>query len=452
MGILTRATRNIARRKTRALLVIIALSLALTMLIILPPSINARQELTQQAINHLITTNDYLTSTVTLSATEIHCGYPIAFDPSVGMVSNDSTIWLTQPLMNSSLYSSIYSIPDVTEIIQLFRDLGTVDRPYTIYGIPLENASFQKDPTILPKNITEGRNLQVGDSGVVVLDEEIAKNFSVSVGDTFTISGYSLTVIGIEGLDLPWGYHGASMSLADAQAITNSTGQAAFYKIFVNDINNVNTVVARIKSLDPKLEVTAGLSQLNAVEPLQRQLTTLTQAAQNNLNQIQTTGLVGIIIAFIADIAIILFIMLYSVRERTKEIGTLKAMGASNTTILGQFMVEGVLLSIIAAVIAIALSIFVLPTLSSLILPMPVQTSVSVMTLPNGTTVLQEGGVSWGQTPVLPGQESNVIAAPITPESILLGLGIAMLLGVLGSLYPALKAARTRPAEAMRYE
>ena len=70
---------------------------------------------------------------------------------------------------------------------------------------------------------------------------------------------------------------------------------------------------------------------------------------------------------------IILFIMLYSVRERTREIGTLKAMGASNATILAQFMLEGVLLSLIAAVVAIAIGVFVVPTLSSLLLPTPVQ-------------------------------------------------------------------------------
>ena len=44
------------------------------------------------------------------------------------------------------------------------------------------------------------------------------------------------------------------------------------------------------------------------------------------------------------------------------------------------------------------------------------------------------------------------ISVTITPEIMLLGLGAAVLLGALGSLYPALKAARTRPAEAMRYE
>jgi putative ABC transport system permease protein len=228
------------------------------------------------------------------------------------------------------------------------------------------------------------------------------------------------------------------------------TGEASAYKIFVDNIDNVNTVVTRISSLDPKLQVSAGLSQLNTAEPLQNQITELTQAAQNNLNQIQGTGLAEISIAIIADAAIILFIMLYSVRERTREIGTLKAMGASNTTILGQFMLEGVVLSLVAAVVAIAIGVVVVPTLASLLLPTPVQTAVGFGWAPNGTVVLTR--ISFGPRPILTGNGSNVIAAPITPEIMLLGLGAAILLGALGSLYPALKAARTKPAEAMRYE
>ena len=449
MGILTRATKNLSRRKTRALIVIIALTLALTMLIILPPSINAREALTRQAFNALISTDSNLNSTLTLSATEIQCDYPPFFNSSM-IGSSDTSNILTQSFMNDSLYYNISLIPDVTHVIPILDVWAVTDGSYEIYGVPVENASFQLDPTILPANITEGRNLQVGDSGVVVLDEQTAKNFSVSVGGTITLSGRNFTVIGIEGSELPQATHGITMSLADAQAITNMTGQASTYKIFVDNIDNVNTVVTRISNLDPKLQVLAGLSQLNVAEPLQNQITELTQAAQNNLNQIQDTGLLEITVAVVADAAIILFIMLYSVRERTREIGTLKSMGAGNATILAQFMFEGVLLSLIAAVIAIGMGVFVVPALSSLLLPTPVQTAVGMSQLPNGTIVLTR--ITEGPKPFLTGNGSNVISAPITPEIMLLGLGAAVLLGALGSLYPALKAARTNPAEAMRYE
>jgi ABC-type antimicrobial peptide transport system permease subunit len=378
MGILTRATKNLSRRKTRALIVIIALSLALTLLIILPPSINAREALTQQTFNDLIGADGALNATVTLSSTEIQCDYP---PPYLSPTISISDVNLPQPLMNESLYNNITSIPDVTNVIPILYELPTANRSYTIYGIPLDTASLLKEPSLLPANITDGRNLRVGDSGVVVLDEETAKNFSVSVGGTVTISGLNFTVVGIEGSELPQGTHGATMSLSDAQAVTNATDEASSYNVFVDNIDNVNTVAARISSLDPNLQVTDGLSQLNTAEPLQNQMAELIQAAQNNLNQIQGTGIVEIGIAVIADAAIILFIMLFSVRERTKEIGTLKAMGASDSAILAQFILEGIVLSLIAAIVAIAIGVFAIPTLSSLLLPTPVQVGATPETL-----------------------------------------------------------------------
>jgi len=129
--------------------------------------------------------------------------------------------------------------------------------------------------------------------------------------------------------------------------------------------------------------------------------------------------------------------MLYSVRERTREIGTLKAMGASNATILGQLLLEGVILSVIAAVVAIAISVFVAPPLANLLLPRPIE---------SGTA--GSWGFSIGRNP----GGNNPISVTITPETMLLGFGVAVLFGALGSLYPAWKAARTNPAEAMRYE
>ncbi|MDR0492197.1 MAG: FtsX-like permease family protein [Nitrososphaerota archaeon] len=111
--------------------------------------------------------------------------------------------------------------------------------------------------------------------------------------------------------------------------------------------------------------------------------------------------------------------------------------------IVGQFMLEGVLLSVGAAVIAILLSTFVLAPLASLILPVPVQESVFLMWDANGTMQLGNSGF-------LPGEAPMVIGASLGVEWLVLSFGLAVLLGGLGSLYPAWRAARTRPAEAMR--
>ena len=81
MGILTRATKNLSRRKTRALIVIIALSLALTLVTILPPSINAGKTTTQQIINELNWNVNFDESMATQSATEIRLPPSNHFEP-----------------------------------------------------------------------------------------------------------------------------------------------------------------------------------------------------------------------------------------------------------------------------------------------------------------------------------------------------------------------------------
>ena len=81
--------------------------------------------------------------------------------------------------------------------------------------------------------------------------------------------------------------------------------------------------------------------------------TELASAKASN-SQTYSTAIEEIIVVVAATSLIVLFVMLYTVKERTKEIGTLKAIGFSNSTVMSQFMLEGVLLSMIAGVVGIA--------------------------------------------------------------------------------------------------
>jgi ABC-type antimicrobial peptide transport system permease subunit len=104
-------------------------------------------------------------------------------------------------------------------------------------------------------------------------------------------------------------------------------------------------------------------------------------------------------------------------------------------------MIEGILISLIAGVVGIAIGTFAAPTLSSLLLP-------HINPFGSSTRTFQ-GGFQ----PTNPGF-GTIQASAVTPnpQLMLLALGAAVLLGTLGSLYPAWRAARIRPAEAMRYE
>ena len=457
MGIFTRTIKNLTRRKTRTAIVIAALTLALTLLIVLPPSINERTAHTQNTIEVMGGYNDSVAAMITLPATEIQCEYGLNFfdNPDPGLQRNP---------MNQSLYSAIVTIPDVNTVIPVL-DYWLSNISLSIHGVPLNDSSYSKDPDILPSNITDGRNLQVGDSGVIVVDEIVAKNFTwfpatmeeqiaalyakdyvVHVGDSFEISGHKFTVVGIEGFSPVKSPHGVTMSWEDAQTVTGKAGLASKYLIFVDNVESVSPVVTRIQNLDPELMLSAGYFQLNTVSGLLSQIDDFTKSAQTTLNSIQNIGTAEIALVVVVVMVVILFMMLYSVRERTKEIGTLKAMGAGNSTILGQFILEGMLLCLISVVIALVIGVFVMAPVSNAVLPMPADKAPGLNFYPNGT--------KWLDTEFTTGSSraGDIAPASVTPELMLFAIGLALLLGAVGSLYPALKAARTKPAEAMRYE
>jgi putative ABC transport system permease protein len=108
----------------------------------------------------------------------------------------------------------------------------------------------------------------------------------------------------------------------------------------------------------------------------------------------------------------IMNVMLVSVTERTHEIGIRKAVGATNSQILSQFMIEASVLSLAGGVLGIGLAFFIDITLRL-------------------TTSLQPI-ISW--------------------QVVLLATGVSLFVGVVFGSIPALKAARRDPIEALRSE
>jgi putative ABC transport system permease protein len=223
------------------------------------------------------------------------------------------------------------------------------------------------------------------------------------------------------------------MNLSDAQSVTNNTGYIKSFRVFAQNSDVVTQVARSISSLHSELTVTTGQERLTQLQTLQSTYNTALDSAQASIGQTQTTAFEEIIVVVAATSLIVLFVMLYTVRERTKEIGTLKAIGFSNSTVMGQFMLEGILLSVIAGVVGIAIGIVAAPALSSLLLP-----SINLF----GNTAA--AGFTRNVMPTA--------AASVNLELVLIAFGASVALGALGSLYPAWRAAKIRPAEAMKYE
>jgi len=126
-------------------------------------------------------------------------------------------------------------------------------------------------------------------------------------------------------------------------------------------------------------------------------------------------GTVGMVTLALGAIGVI-NIMLVSVTERTREIGLLKALGATNRGILLQFFMEGVLITLLSGLIGMALA----------------------------------GGLMAALRAV-PGPE-GFDPPRLVPASATLAIGSLMLAGVIAGLYPARKAAMLQPVEALRQE
>ncbi|MEZ4663775.1 MAG: ABC transporter permease [Caldilineaceae bacterium] len=108
--------------------------------------------------------------------------------------------------------------------------------------------------------------------------------------------------------------------------------------------------------------------------------------------------------------------MIMSIYERTREIGTLRAMGWSRRRILGQILQESLYLCLVAAIVGALLGVVLLTLL--------------------------------GQIPAM----RQFIDARWTPDTFVIAVAVSVALGLLGGLYPAWRASRLLPVEALRYE
>ena len=139
--------------------------------------------------------------------------------------------------MNETYYGDIANVSGVAAVAPILQvsegHNTTVTTPfgssftrlvaeYVIEGVPL--TSIVDDYPILPTNITEGRNLQAGDTGVVLLSENNTAYFGVNVGDTVTIIDETFLVVGVDGSSGVSDRTTLYMNLSDAQALTNNTG------------------------------------------------------------------------------------------------------------------------------------------------------------------------------------------------------------------------------------
>ena len=309
----------------------------------------------------------------------------------------------------------------------------------TVSGILIDSALDEKYG-IQPQNIVEGRKLSEQDSHGILLGLNLTSYFNAAVGQTITFEGAQFQVVGVFDSGNRFGNRQAYMGLADAQNTFNQTGQVSRMRVFAKSVSDVSNIINEVASIyGDDVSATTASDLYNRVP---QQFTQIEDQVTAQLAQATAVANQEVLIAITMGTLIVFFTMTYAVRERTKEIGILKALGFAKRHIVSQFMIEGLIIGVAGGIAGAAFGILGAPILANILLP---QLSFSVARANPGFNP----GASQQSTRLI-----QLLPSQIVPDlnTIILGIGIAVLLGVIGSLYPAWWASRKNPAEALRYE
>jgi putative ABC transport system permease protein len=175
----------------------------------------------------------------------------------------------------------------------------------------------------------------------------------------------------------------------------------------------------------------------------------LLNQALGPLQDIERIAVQDLIVCLIAGAIIIFLSMLMIVRERRREIGVLKAIGASDGMVVVQFIAEALVLALLGSVIGGVIgAVATTPVFNQLVLASKNATGSGAMSAGTLEIGFKAG---WGAFRIVRGA-SNDLHATIGFGVVFWGLLVALAVAVVGSAVPAWLIARIRPAEVMRNE
>jgi putative ABC transport system permease protein len=449
MGVLIRGAKNAFRNiiRTFSVTLILAISIGLALIMLLSyRTVEARLESVKGTIGNTVT--------VTPSGSQGFegGGEPLTSSQLAQVSGLANVVGIKQvltdrltPTTDTNLVSAID--PGTLGTRRARRNTGSTSpnqpaRPTTIpiSVTGLSDVAMVTDGTVsIISGSSFGNN---ADEASAVIGKELATKNNLSVGSTFTAYSTTITVKAIyDASGNKFANSGMYMPLKTLQRLSSQPDQISTAVIQVDSITNVDSVATAVKN---KL----GSDKVDVVSNVDA-----AKQALSPLESIKTTSLYSLVGALVAGAIITLLTMIMIVRERRREIGVLKAIGASNAGVVGQFVTESLVLTLMGAVVGVIGGVlFSNQVLTALVAGS--NTAANVATPGGGG-----GGRGFGRVAQLGGQlgggvQSAVrgLHATVGWDVLLYGLLAAIAIAVIGSALPAWLIAKVKPAEVMRGE
>lgn len=296
-------------------------------------------------------------------------------------------------------------------------------------------------------NLTDGRLLQDGDTYSALVGADLAEKNSLSIGDTFKAYEKTFTVVGIYDSGTEFGNAGIYIPLVTAQKIGDLEGEATAAVVVANSIDNVESVTQAVKDTLGEDNADVATADQNA------------EVAVESLESVEKVSIIGFIVALGAAGVIIFLTMMMIVRERKREIGVLKAIGGGNGTIIGQFIIEAIVLVAISAVVGFGIAALSSNSIANaLVSDTTSSQSEEAQTGqqgqgPGGPKMAGPGMNTFSQGDL--GSATDLVGNVTTNVSgAMLGYGLLAAVGIaiIGSAIPAWFITKVRPAEVLRGE
>jgi putative ABC transport system permease protein len=261
---------------------------------------------------------------------------------------------------------------------------------------------------------------------VAMVSTAMARKNGLKVGSTFTAYGQALTVAAIFDTDNESAGNTVITPLPVLERLTGDTGQVSTAVVTVASITELAPATTAIeRTLGPQASVTSDLADASQ--------------AIGDLDTVKDIALYSLAGAVGAAVVILFLVMVMIVRERKREIGILKAVGASNGQIMAQFTTEAVTFTLLGLLVGLVAGLAAASPVTS-----------ALVSNSGASSAASGAGLLGAPSPSL--AHLTDINAQVGWWAILDALGAALIVAILASAATTWMIGRIRPAEVLRTE